>query len=372
MIADDRKFMEMAVDQARQQLKRFGLDEGGERPNPKVGCVVVTKTGEIQVGYRGELQLGEHAEFTVMEKKMKNDRLAGATVYTTLEPCTDRKPPKKSCADRLIERQVSRVVIGLLDPDDRGQGYHKLLDANIEVSLFSPDLVREIRELNRRFIESRKFAKQKGGQPTPILTENTTPTQNAFAETASTFSFAFFNQRDEVLAQIGESHDHMDFTIARGPAFFLRIIPCAQLSRPHSSNDLMSKGTMLLHPFGLEFGAIVRTNAHGVISFNPTGHGTSMGSLSQAFRNGEIWGINVDILSQGQHKRPPLLLWRPIEATIYTSVHRYIAFLQSLGRSNSPHTIEVGILGVKNWTLAVSDPSCRGKCIRITSRIAVD
>src|SRR5262249_48832268 len=123
----DRRFMEMAIEQARAQLERYGLEEGGERPSPKVGCVVVTKNGRVEVGYRGELEPGEHAEFTVMEKKLPHEQLAGATVFTTLEPCTDRSPPKISCADRLIERQVGRVVIGILDPDDRGQGYYKLL-----------------------------------------------------------------------------------------------------------------------------------------------------------------------------------------------------------------------------------------------------
>jgi ATP-dependent DNA helicase RecG len=77
-------------------LKYYGLNEGGERPAPKVGCVVVTKPGKINSGYRGELEPGEDAEFTVMEKKMVEEQLAGATVYTTLEPCTDRKPPKKA------------------------------------------------------------------------------------------------------------------------------------------------------------------------------------------------------------------------------------------------------------------------------------
>lgn len=159
MSSDERKFMEMAIEQARAQLKRYGLEEVGERPDPKVGCVVVTESGLVEAGYRGELEPGEHAEFTVMEKKLPYEQLAGATVYTTLEPCTDRKPPQKSCADRLIERRVGRVVIGILDPDDRGQGYHKLLDAKIAVEPFPQDLVDQILEMNRRFIESRKLLK---------------------------------------------------------------------------------------------------------------------------------------------------------------------------------------------------------------------
>ena len=148
--------MEMAIQQAREQLDRFGLDEGGERPDPKVGCVVVTKDGRFEVGYRGEMGSGDHAEFTVMEKKMPYEVLAGATVFTTLEPCTKRKHPKKSCADRIIEREIGRVVIGMMDPDDKGQGLRKLDDARIEVAHFPSDLKAQIRELNRRFLESRR------------------------------------------------------------------------------------------------------------------------------------------------------------------------------------------------------------------------
>jgi pyrimidine deaminase RibD-like protein len=60
--------MEMAVEQAREQLKPYGLEEGADRPTPKVGCVVVTKNGRFGAGYRGEFEPGEHAEFTVIPR----------------------------------------------------------------------------------------------------------------------------------------------------------------------------------------------------------------------------------------------------------------------------------------------------------------
>jgi pyrimidine deaminase RibD-like protein len=97
--------------------------------------------------------MGNHAEFVALEEKLSDEAVAGATVYTTLEPCTTRTHPKIPCAERLIERKVARVVIGMLDPDDRisGKGVRKLRKAGIETVLFPHALVMEVEELHRLF-----------------------------------------------------------------------------------------------------------------------------------------------------------------------------------------------------------------------------
>ena len=86
MKTNDREYMEMAVQQAREQLRVFGLDEGGDRPNPKVGCVVVTVDGKVTAGYRGELQgrHNDHAEFIVLEGKLQNERVADSKMATNV------------------------------------------------------------------------------------------------------------------------------------------------------------------------------------------------------------------------------------------------------------------------------------------------
>jgi pyrimidine deaminase RibD-like protein len=143
----DRKFARLAIDEARKSVP-----ENDGRPHPWVGAVVVKDGKVLGTAHRGEVP-GNHAEFVALERNLPTVAVAGATVYTTLEPCTTRNPPKIPCVDRLIERRVARVVIGILDPDERirGKGQRKLSNAGIETSLFPHDLAMEVEELNREF-----------------------------------------------------------------------------------------------------------------------------------------------------------------------------------------------------------------------------
>lgn len=156
---EDNRFARMAVDEARKSAAE------DERAHPMVGCVVV-KDGQVLVtAHRGEME-GNHAEFIALEKKLGDETLTGCTVYTTLEPCTTRNHPKIPCADRLIERRVARVVIGMHDPnpDICGKGIRRLQGANIEITLFPHALVKELEELNRRFTRSFAESGSKGSQ----------------------------------------------------------------------------------------------------------------------------------------------------------------------------------------------------------------
>ena len=145
---DDRRFAQLAIEEARKSV-----DEADGRSHPKVGAVVVREGKLLASAHRGEIP-GCHAEYVALERKLADTPLAGATVYTTLEPCTERNHPKVPCARRLAERKVKRVVIGTLDPDPRitGRGQLLLRDANIVTDRFPSDLMTKIEELNRDFI----------------------------------------------------------------------------------------------------------------------------------------------------------------------------------------------------------------------------
>lgn len=147
----DRKFMEIAVQEMHKSRS-----EHKEKSDPLVGAVLVGRDGrQLGATYRGDLRVGHHAEFTLIERYLQDRNLEGATLYVTLEPCIKRAPPKKPCVEHVVAARISRVFVGLTDPnpDVSGRGIQYLLDHGVEVDFFDLDLIAQVKETNRDFIE---------------------------------------------------------------------------------------------------------------------------------------------------------------------------------------------------------------------------
>jgi diaminohydroxyphosphoribosylaminopyrimidine deaminase/5-amino-6-(5-phosphoribosylamino)uracil reductase len=124
---------------------------GRVSPNPRVGCVIVDSGpggGVVSFGYHKKYG-SAHAEADALRRA--GGSAAGTTAYVSLEPCchTGHTPP---CCDALIKAGVSRVVVGMSDPDPRvsGGGISAMTSAGIEV--IEHVLEKECRRINRGFV----------------------------------------------------------------------------------------------------------------------------------------------------------------------------------------------------------------------------
>jgi diaminohydroxyphosphoribosylaminopyrimidine deaminase/5-amino-6-(5-phosphoribosylamino)uracil reductase len=122
------------VSRMGQALALAAGARGRTSPNPWVGAVVVSADGAVFPGAT-EPPGGPHAEIVALDAaRQAGVGLRGATLYVTLEPCAHvgRTPP---CTDAIILAGVTRVVVGIEDPDPlvAGRGLARLRQAGIEV-----------------------------------------------------------------------------------------------------------------------------------------------------------------------------------------------------------------------------------------------
>jgi diaminohydroxyphosphoribosylaminopyrimidine deaminase/5-amino-6-(5-phosphoribosylamino)uracil reductase len=131
----------------RRALVMAARGRGTTTPNPLVGAVVVRGGKILAEGFHR--RPGEpHAEVQALAKL--GGRAPGATVYVNLEPCAHlgRTGP---CADAVRAAGVSRVVVGVRDPNPlvNGRGIQRLRRAGIRVDVGC--LEAESRAINRSF-----------------------------------------------------------------------------------------------------------------------------------------------------------------------------------------------------------------------------
>jgi ATP-dependent DNA helicase RecG len=164
---DPRKLMEKAIAVMKQSINEPRADK---KASPLVGAVLFKPDGTVDTAFRGELRHGDHAEFTLLERKHRDERLDGSILFATLEPCAPgaRKHPKLACAERIVNARIAEVWVGIEDPDpmvDR-QGIRYLEQNGIKVHLFDLDLQEQIRGVNKKFIEQalQRAAEAKDGK----------------------------------------------------------------------------------------------------------------------------------------------------------------------------------------------------------------
>lgn len=113
-----------------------------------VGAVLARDDRIVGRGYHSRFG-GSHAEIQCIRNA--RGRVAGATLYVNLEPCSHygQTPP---CVDAIIAARIRNVVVAMVDPNPlvAGRGIRKLRSAGVTVS--TGTLKDEAAELNRFFL----------------------------------------------------------------------------------------------------------------------------------------------------------------------------------------------------------------------------
>jgi ATP-dependent DNA helicase RecG len=151
----NHEWMRLAIDEMRKSVPESRTDG---KPCPKVGAVLFRVSDEsVITAHRGELRVGDHAEFTLLERKNRDQNLRDSILYSTLEPCAPgaRSFPKLGCAERIVNARIKTVYVGIEDPHPSvaRKGIAYMEQNGIEVQMFPPDLQKEITEANRDFLE---------------------------------------------------------------------------------------------------------------------------------------------------------------------------------------------------------------------------
>ncbi len=158
MKRSDRNTLKWTV-MMRRAIQLASLAEGDTSPNPLVGAIVLDNSGNI-VGEGYHSKAGcSHAEVEALEQAGKRSR--NGTLVVTLEPCCHqgRTPP---CTELIIKSGITRVVVGMKDPDKRvsGKGISLLMDSGIEV--IENVLQKQVEIQNRAFIHRVKTSRPWG------------------------------------------------------------------------------------------------------------------------------------------------------------------------------------------------------------------
>lgn len=123
-----------------------------------VGAVIVTKSGQSFEGYTHETGPHNHAEEEAIKKALDAGAdLRGASIYTSMEPCSTRKSKPVSCTELIILNGFGRVIYAYAEPDCfvRCEGTRILREAGVEVEVIA-DLAPQVEEINSHILRALK------------------------------------------------------------------------------------------------------------------------------------------------------------------------------------------------------------------------
>ena len=121
----------------------------------RVGAVIVTSGGKIYKGYTHQSGPHNHAEEEAIGQALAaGEALAGAVIYTSMEPCSKRTSKPVSCTEHIIRNRFARVIFALTEPSTfvHNTSREMLRRAGIEVTEID-SLAPLVREVNSHLLK---------------------------------------------------------------------------------------------------------------------------------------------------------------------------------------------------------------------------
>lgn len=104
------------IELTEETIRLAGLSPQSESAY-SVGAVIVTVDGSTFTGYSRETSPHNHAEEeAIIKAETSGHSLKGATIYTSMEPCSTRKSKERSCSDLIIRSGMGKVVFAAKEP----------------------------------------------------------------------------------------------------------------------------------------------------------------------------------------------------------------------------------------------------------------
>ncbi|WP_128089424.1 hypothetical protein [Bradyrhizobium viridifuturi] len=202
----------------------------------------------------------------------------------------------------------------------------------------APDATKDQIASERKKLVARLTEALQAYSPSPVLTP--------FAELPPKIGKGLFFASGEVLGANKNDRDHAAYTMPFRSVMWLRVIPTKPLPMPLSLQTLLTN-VGRFGPFGMPAGLEpIRQNAYGVAFFTPAGSTARIDNLSQYTRDGEIWGVNADILRQGERGDSKLIFSLPMENLFVTQLDLYLQFMGQVSNVEPPVEVEAGIEGI--------------------------
>lgn len=97
-----------------------------------VGCVIFKQGVLLGKGYSGQGNPKNHAE----ENALQFIAEEGCTLYTTMEPCSNRNSHTLPCTELILSKKIARVVFGCTEPPlfQQCQGVKILKEQEVKIT----------------------------------------------------------------------------------------------------------------------------------------------------------------------------------------------------------------------------------------------